>query len=121
MAYVIVRNLSRPQVEFVKAKYCDTFLCRLRGLTFRRRLLPQEGLLLVQARDSRVDAAIHMLFVWMALTVVWINAAGDVVDVRLARPWQLAILPKQPARYILELVTDRMVDFKVGERVGFEE
>ena len=121
MQQVIIHNLSRPSVRPSMARYCASFLCRLRGLTFRRILPPDQGLLLVQGRESRLDSAIHMLFVWIDLTVVWINAANEVVDVRLARRWRLAYLPARPAVYVLELAAERLEDFKVGERVQIEE
>jgi len=79
------------------------------------------GLLLVQGRESQLDAAIHMLFVWIDLAVVWINAANQVVDVKLARRWRLAYVPERPAVYVLELVAERLEDFKVGDRVRIEQ
>lgn len=104
----------------MKAPYCSSFFCRLRGLTFRRSLAEDEGLLLVQGNDSRLDAAIHMLFVWMDLAVVWINSAGEVVDVQLARRWHLVYVPQRSARYVLETVPARLDEFKVGDRIQFE-
>jgi len=121
MRQVIIRNLSQPLSRPLMARYCVSFPCRLRGLTFRRALPENWGLLLVQERDSRLDAAIHMLFVWMNLAVVWINSAGKVVDLRLARRWRPAYVPKSPARYVLEMDPARLPEFKVGDEVRFEE
>jgi murein DD-endopeptidase MepM/ murein hydrolase activator NlpD/uncharacterized membrane protein (UPF0127 family) len=100
---VIIHNLSRPLPQPIIARYCASFFCRLRGLTFRRQIPIHWGLLLVQKRDSRVDASIHMLGVWTDLAVIWINSAEEVVDIKLARRWRLAYLPERPARYVLEL------------------
>ncbi len=121
MRKVIIRNLSHPEVQPVQALYCASFLCRLRGVTFRGRLDPLEGLLLVQKRESRVYAAIHMLGVWTSLAVVWLNSQGMVVDVRLAKPWRLGYVPQLPARFVLEMAPERMQDFQVGDHVAFEE
>jgi uncharacterized membrane protein (UPF0127 family) len=121
MKRVTVHNLDQPQKSPVHAIYCDTFLCRLKGLTFRRRLGPGQGLLLVESRDSRVDASIHMLGVFMDLAIIWINDAGQVVDTCLARKWRLAYVPKRAARYILELDPGRLSDFCIGDRVRFED
>ena len=121
MQYVTVHNLSNPEARLVVARYCASFLCQLRGLTFQRSLLPQRGLLLVQRSDSRLDAAIHMLFVPMDLGVVWINSAWEVVDVRLARSWRPAYVPAHPARYVLEINPERLGDYRLGDRVRFEE
>ncbi len=118
---MIVRNLSRELSLPLQAEYCSSFLCRLRGLTFRRRLPQGESLLLVYGRDSRLDTSIHMLGVPMDLAIAWINSRQVVVDVRLARQWHLAYLPSQPACYVLEMSPARLGDFKVGDRVSFEE
>lgn len=119
MKRVSVENLTTPDITPLIVDYCDSFSSRLRGLTFRANLSYGEGLLLVQSRDSRVDTAIHMLGVLMDLAVVWINGAGKVVDVRLARRWRPIYVPKHPARYILEISPTRLEDFRIGDQVEF--
>ena len=121
MRHLLVINRSRAAVPPVNAKSCTSFFCQLRGLTFRRSLAIDEGLLLVQKRDGKIDAAIHMFGVFIDLAVIWINSAGEVVDVRLAKAWRSVMAPKQPARYILEINAARIDDFLVGERVEFQE
>jgi len=120
MQNAILHNLSSPQIGPIRIHYCDSFICRLRGLTFRRHIKPDWGLLLVQSRDSRVDSSIHMLFVFIDLVVVWINSAEEVVDVKLAHRWRPAYLSKRPARYVLELAIERLNDFNVGDKVKIE-
>ena len=117
---VLIYNLTRPNFPPLQTRYCSSFLCRLRGLTFRRSLSSGDGLLLVQNRDSRVDSSIHMLFVWIDLAVVWINNAQQVVDVQLARRWRPAYLPARPARYVLELSSEHLDDFCIGDQLRFE-
>ena len=119
MQQLLVSNRSRPQVTPIEAEYCQSFLCQLKGLTFRRTLAHEKGLLLVQKDDSRVNAAIHMMFVMIDLTVVWINSAYNVVDIRLARRWRPVYVPVSPAKYILELSADRINDFRVGDQLEF--
>ncbi|UCH60142.1 MAG: DUF192 domain-containing protein [Anaerolineales bacterium] len=121
MKQVLIYNQDNPELKPVQARYCASFACRLRGLTFQRKPAPHRGLLLVQARESRVDAAIHMLGVWMDLTAVWINERVEVVDVQLVRAWRPFYVPALPARYILELAAEHQADFKVGDRLKFEE
>ena len=76
--------------------------------------------MLVQGSDSRLEASIHMMFVWIDLAVVWINSGGEVVDVKLARRWRPAYVPRRPARYILEIHPDRLDEFHIGDQVIFE-
>lgn len=119
---ILIHNLDRPEISPVRVKYCDSFLCRLRGLTFRKRLDPDDGLLLVQGnRDSRIETAIHMLFVPFDLNVVWVNTNLTVVDKIIAKPWRPAYLPAQPAKYILEIHPERWDDYRIGDQVEFHD
>ncbi|MBS1249393.1 MAG: hypothetical protein MAG431_00972 [Chloroflexi bacterium] len=120
MKEVIITNTTQPNVKTVKAQYCDSFWSRLRGFTFRRRIDFKEGLLLVQGRQNRLDAAIHMLGVFTDLAVIWLNEDQEVVDRRLARSWRPLYVPRHPALYILELAPERWEDFQVGDRLNFE-
>jgi uncharacterized membrane protein (UPF0127 family) len=120
MKIIRLENRNQPLPAPLQAIYCDSFLCRLRGLMFRSQLASEEGLLLVQGRDSRLDAAIHMLFVFMDLAVVWINSKNIVVDTVLARAWRPAYAPRQAAKYILEIHPSRLNEFKIGDHVEFQ-
>ena len=121
MRYVLIYNTTQPSSQPVLARYCTSFLCRLRGFTFRRELGPDEALLLVQSKDSRLDAAIHMIAVWTDLSVVWINNAGDVVDLCIAQAWHPFYMPSRPARYVLEMAPGRLGAFQAGDKVKIDE
>lgn len=120
MKNVAVINQNRPLTSKLLAGYCSSFRCRLRGLTFRKSLPPDWGLLLVQSQESRADAAIHMFFVFINLGIVWIDDLGIVVDRCVAKKWVTIKAPKTPARYILEIVPDRLDEFQIGDQINFE-
>ncbi len=86
---------------------------------FRSQISIDDGILLVQERDSRIDSSIHMFFVPFNLAVFWINSKGLVVDRVIARPWRPAYLSSSPARFILELHPDHWSDFQAGDQVEF--
>ncbi len=117
---VSLRNLSNPAIKPVRATWAESYIAKLRGYTFRHSLAPDEGMLLVERRDSRVDTSIHMMFVWTDLAVVWINSKNEVVDTVLAKSWRLFYASMKPARYTLEIHPDRFGEFKVGDHVEFE-
>jgi uncharacterized membrane protein (UPF0127 family) len=121
MKYIRISNLTQPQKPPIVAKYCQSFICQLRGLMFTKSLPEQQGLLLVQSSDSRINSSIHMMFMWMDLAVIWINSKFEVVDSVLARRWKLAYLPKQSAKYVLETRAHSLEDFNIGDRVDFTE
>ena len=121
MKTVIVVNEARSLEVPLQASYCYSFFCRLRGLTFRWKIPHNWGLLLVQTKDSRMDSAIHMFGVFIDLGIIWINEAGTVVDKCLAKRWITIKAPKKPARYILEIVPERLNEFSIGDKIRFEE
>lgn len=117
---VLVHNASHKTTQPIRARWCESFLSRLRGFTFRSALDENEGLVLVEKRDSRIDTSIHMLFVWTDLAVIWINQENQVVHTVLAKSWHPAYFPARPARYTLEIHPSRLGDFNVGDIIHFE-
>ncbi|HIE58275.1 MAG TPA: hypothetical protein EYP88_08605 [Anaerolineales bacterium] len=121
MKVITIQNLTRPLEHPLRAKYCNRFACQFRGLMFRRSLLPDEGLLLVQSRENRLESAIHTLFMFIDLAVVWIDSAQRVVDVKLARRWHPLYMPQSPASAVLELPAYWLHEFKIGDQLQFDD
>lgn len=117
---ITVDNLNQTINQPARVEYCDSFLCKLRGLMFRSRLPLDEGLLLVEKRDSRLDTSIHMFFVLFDLAVFWINSEMTVVDKVIAKSWRPAYFPKADAKYTLEIHPDRWDDYEIGDKVEFK-
>jgi len=86
---------------------------------FRKTISPDGGIILDQKADSRLDSAIHMLFMNFDIAVIWVNSRMEVVDTRWARRWALAYLPKKPARYVIELQKDLLECYQPGDRLEF--
>jgi uncharacterized membrane protein (UPF0127 family) len=118
---IIVYNVNKPIENPAQVGYCDSFLCRLLGLMFHSRLTPDDGLLLVEKRDSRLDTSIHMFFVPFDLAVFWINSGMIVVDKVIAKSWRPAYFPKADAKYTLEIHPNRWGDYEIGDKVEFKE
>lgn len=119
VTYKKVLLLRTGQLLVERAKWCDSFATKLRGFTFRRQLSPEDGLVLVESSDSRLNSSIHMLFVSFALGVIWVNKAGKIVDMVLAQPWKLSYLPKAPACYVIELHPDLLESVQIGDQIAF--
>ncbi|MGD8814857.1 MAG: DUF192 domain-containing protein, partial [Anaerolineales bacterium] len=99
--WVRVLNRTRRDEQVVKARWCESHMCRLRGLTFRCRLPEDRGLLLVGHTESITLAAIHMFGVFFPLGVIWIDSSLRVVGKTLARPLGV-YRPQSAALYVLE-------------------
>jgi uncharacterized membrane protein (UPF0127 family) len=111
----ITQNIPAP----FRLKYCDDFFNRLRGFTFRKAIGLEEGLVLVEKRDSKLDTTIHMLFVWTDLAVFWVDSSMVVVDKVLARSWRPYYASKFPARYVIELNPSQLSAFQIGDKLEF--
>jgi uncharacterized membrane protein (UPF0127 family) len=103
------------------ARWCASFMSRLRGLMFRDRIAPGEAIVLVEGRDSRAAVTIHMFFVPFTIATVWINASGQVVDKVAAKPWRPYYAPRAPARYILETHPEFLTRVAIGDELVFED
>ena len=116
-----INLISDPATTLLaQARWCDAFTSKLRGFTFRRHLAENDGLVLVEKEDGRINTAIHMLFVFFDLAVIWVNDAGQVVDTVLAKPWRLSYAPQAPARYVIEGHPRLLSQVKVGDQIRFE-
>lgn len=103
-----------------QVRWCDLFLCRLRGLMFRRTLAAGEGLLLVEPYASRAGTAIHMLFMAFPIATVWLDSDLVVVDKVYARPWRLMYAPARAARYTLEAHPSLLDRVEIGDKLVFQ-
>lgn len=78
-----------------------------------------EGALLVEDRNSKMNSAIHMFFMNFDLCVIWINDMYQVVDVKICKRWKPVYVPSQPARFILETHVSQENHFTIGDQVTF--
>ena len=115
---VQVLNQSRGNALVCRARWCDSFFCRLRGLTFRSEIPESEGLLLVESSEGRVNTSIHMLFVFFSISVFWVSSDGVVVDKKIARPWRF-YGPEHAAQYILEASPGILDEVQIGDQLVF--
>ena len=117
---VSIINRETNQVLIQSARWCSSRLCRLRGLQFRRRLNPEEALILVKDKDSIASSSIHRFFVFFPIAAIWINKKGKVTSAQLAKPWRPYYASPEPASYVLETSQDILDKISVGDELVFE-
>jgi len=115
-----IRHLGRDEILIDRARWCDSFWSKFRGYSWQRTLPDGDALVLVESGESRMGSAIHMLFMFFDLGVIWVNEAGEVVDTVHARPWHLSYAPQAPARYAIEAAPSLLTRVAVGDRLAFE-
>lgn len=117
--WVTAWNETQDERLLGHVRRCASFLCRLRGLTFRRVLGNDEGLLLIGRQESRADTAIHMFFVFFPIAAIWLDQNGQVVDAQLARPFHPLYVPRAPARDVLEGTPALLRRVRIGDKLRF--
>lgn len=115
----VTENETQGLTLVQRTRTADGFIGRLRGLTFRRHLGEDEGLLLVGRFESRIDAAIHMFFVFFPIGVLWLDQHNRVVDKVVARPFRPFYAPRAPAIRWLECSPGVLERVEVGDKIRF--
>lgn len=116
---VQVVNRRSGEVLLPAARWCAGWLCRLRGLQFRRSLAPSEALILAWKKDSVSASSIHMFFVPFPIAAVWINRQGRVTHTALAQPWRPFYASPEPACYVLETSPAMLSKLAAGDEIDF--
>lgn len=120
-AYRQIKNTRTGKIVLARAKWCASAFCRFRGLQFQGTATRDTGLIFVNAGESRSESAIHMFFVFMAISVVWLDATGKIVDKTLAKPWRPYYAPRSKAQYFIEAHPDVLNSVEIGDVLMFED
>lgn len=81
-----------------------------------------EPLLFVFGQEDRLLCAIHSLFCLVGFDAVFLDSKKRVVDVRLGiKPFsEVFIVPKKPAKYLVECMEGSAEGVKEGDELEFE-
>jgi uncharacterized membrane protein (UPF0127 family) len=108
---------SSKQPEQIRVRICDSFSSRFKGLMFDKAIAQNEGILLVQESESRVNSAIHMFFMNFDIAVFWLDRNFNIIDKKIAQKWKSILMPSKPAKYIFETHPDNINKIHVGETI----
>ena len=112
----ILINQTLPSAK-IQIKFCESFTSRLKGLMFSKQIPLDQGIILVENKESKVDTSIHMMFMNFNITVLWLNKDLVVVDKVLAKRWVPIYLPKVRAKYVVELHASQFSNFSIGDQL----
>lgn len=117
----MIVNLTTGETIARHIVRCNTFWKRGRGLMFRGSgaVAGDRVYLFVERRESVAQAAIHMLFVFFPIAVVWLDRDKRVVDKVLARPFRPYYAPGSPAQYYVEGHPSLLERVSAGDQLEF--
>lgn len=103
---MVVINFKFKEKDFeIKVKVCKSIFSKAIGLMFKSKSLP----LLFIFRNANRNS-IHSFFC-VPFIGIWL-LDGNVVDVKLIRPWRLSVRPKREFDKLLEIPIND-INFKV--------
>ena len=92
-----------------KLKFAKNFFERLIGLMFKKNV--DYALIFYLQKESRINAAIHTMFMFMQIDVLFLNDKKRIVDIKQKmKPWSFYI-PKRKAKYIVEIPSGIIKNF----------
>ena len=112
----ILINQTLPSAK-IQIKFCESFISRLKGLMFSKQILLDQGVILVENKESRINTSIHMMFMNFNLTVLWLDKELIIVDKVLAKRWVPIYMPKFRAKYVVELHSNQFSNFSIGDQL----
>jgi uncharacterized membrane protein (UPF0127 family) len=115
----MIRNLRSGKVLAHEKILCTNTFTRARGLMFHLPL-KDAGMIFTFNRD--VLAAIHMLFVFFPIDILWLNEQQEVVQVKeRILPFTPHVSPRVKSRFFIELPagTIQKTKTKEGDRISF--
>ncbi|MFH1895770.1 MAG: DUF192 domain-containing protein [archaeon] len=97
-------NRTSKKTVIEKTRIAKTFFERFKGLMFSAK--PDYALIFELEKEGKINASIHMLFVFYPIDVVYLDSRKKVVDIKLGfKPFELNYTPKKPAKYFIEFPT----------------
>ena len=86
------------------------------GLMFRN-LKKGDSIVLKASYEGILSSAIHTLFVFYPIDVIWLDSNKLVVDKKTVNPFVLYSRPRKPAKYIVEMRKGFAKNIKIGEKL----
>ena len=83
----------------------------------KKELKQDEGIILVEKSETKLNTSIHMFFMKFDITVIWLDKQMVIVDKVLARKWAPMYKPKLPAQYVLELHHAKFSEYAIGDKL----
>jgi uncharacterized membrane protein (UPF0127 family) len=112
----MIFNKTRHFTIIKEEKVCRSIFCKAFGLMFRTNK-PKDAL--VFAFDNERIAALHMLFVFFPIDVLFLDKNKKVVDIKKDfKPFSY-YSPKARAMYVVELPTGVVGKTKIGDKISF--
>ena len=115
----MIKNKTQNTTVTAHTEYFANSWSRASGLMFRK---VKAGVGYLFLFDKPTYAAIHMLFVFEPIDVLWLDRDGRVIDMALhVKPWTLHAAPNGYATFMIEMAAGTIVLSltQIGDEIEF--
>ena len=103
-----------------KVRIADDHWKRMKGLMFEKFENFDYALVFELERETIAGAAIHMLFVFFPIDIIYLNSEKKVVDLALnLKPFSIGYAPKKAAKYFIEMPAGKGKEIALGEKIDW--
>ncbi len=118
----MIEIINRGVILADKVRFNEDVLSKIRGLMFSRPLRRGEALVLVANEEGIFETTLHMFFVFFTIDIVWLDKEYRVVDKKKdVRSFTPLIIPKKPAKYVIEFPKDTAKYVSIGDVLEFRK
>jgi uncharacterized membrane protein (UPF0127 family) len=104
-----------------KVKIADSGFERMKGLMFEDQTKFDYALVMVMPKEGRIEASIHMMFVFFPIDVLFLDSNKKIVDIVTLNPFHLNHTPKKASKYVIELPAKSAKSAKIGDFVSWSK
>ncbi|MEA4956782.1 hypothetical protein SDC9_28869 [bioreactor metagenome] len=118
---ILIKKENDDEKEIVlgPVKFADSYLSRLKGLMFEKRL---DYILIIKTakKNTKFYSSIHTFFMYINIDVIFLNENKEVTETTCISPWKI-YKPRHRATYIIELKKGSIEKnrIKIGDKLDF--
>ena len=110
---VKIKNLGEFKV--LRSEY-EIFM----GLRFKKKLNKKKGIIIELSEESKNKLIADMLFVFFKLDMAFLDSSKKIIDIRRnVKPFISFIIPKEKAKYLIEMNAGEMKNLEIGDKFEF--
>ncbi len=116
----IVRNKSKNTIIAKQAKICRNFFSKALGLMFSSEKKVENRALVFAFSEPR-KIALHMLFVFYPIDVLFLDDKKRVVELATLKPFCIGYISGKKSKYVIECKngTIAKTKTKIGDEINF--
>jgi len=112
----LLYNKTKKTKVIDKVLIADNFFKKLKGLMFEKKI--DYALIFPLSFESRINASIHMFFVFFPIDVLFLNSKKKVVDKKEnLKPFTLICIPRKPASFVIELPLNKAKNIELNDEL----